>query len=190
MTTKYHEYVARAKTVCFPQVEIDIKQIVRCLHKTNAYIKELDSLFTELRFDVFLRLGQRNISGFLGEIFSRFLCLELTEFVPNPHPDGRPDVLFLGQAGAKKFYHENCLETRGERSVPVKANLTPFRFGGIEIKSTIGRQVARKKRLKSEDGENGEFQIGVPRIKYFTGLTYWATPQTFNQFSGLILRLL
>ena len=117
MTTKDNAYCVIAEKACLPGLRIATHQIVRCVDKANRYIGELHSLFTELRFDVFARLGQRNISGFLGEIFSRFLCLELTEFVPNPHPDGRPDVLLLGEAAAKKFYEEKCFEnTWGRRS--------------------------------------------------------------------------
>ena len=154
--------------------------------ETNIYLFELSKLFRELSFEIFIALGQRNISGFIGEVFTRFFSNKISGYITNPHADGRPDLLDMRSEEAIEHFSQSCMVQSNDGDLfPDRSSLAPFKYGGLEVKSTIGNPVTNyKKRLASELGENG-FSIGLPRINYLNSITYWGHHTSCENLIGL-----
>jgi len=156
------------------EITIPGESVLTAVVNTNLYLHQLSLLFQELDFPIYGTLGQRNISGFIGEVFSRTFVSQVPGYLNNPHADGRPDLIDVSSPEAHAHFHEECifLGTCGSKSHK-KQLLTPFRFGGMEVKSTIGSNSSEyKQRLKAELRID-EFQVGIPRINYLSTITYW-----------------
>ncbi len=131
--------------------------------ETDRFLAELPATFSMNARNFYSILGQRNLSGFVGEVFKGALHQQATFLEPNPHPDGRPDLLDLTSPEAVAHYVEECHEP--ESNLPIKAALAPFRFGGLEIKCAIG---------SVRGGSASDYPVGTSRADAVTGLTYWA----------------
>jgi hypothetical protein len=129
--------------------------------KTNDYLDKLPGLFDSSMEAFYAVLNQRNLSGFVGEVFKHAVHALCAEFVPNPHPDGRPDILDLRKVEARAYYTDACFS--GDDKVPRRDALAPFAFGGIEVKATIGNTP-----------NGGNCKIGQTRSEIITGLNFWA----------------
>ena len=151
--------------------------VVNSIQQTNEYLNQLCNLFTDLEFDLFEVLGQRNLSGVLGEIFSSFLCQNVEGFTVNPHPDGRPDILNLSNEEAANYFKNECFSLNNGRHLPLKNPLTPFKFKGVEVKCTVGSPKSGYKKQLEEDTGKKNFELGMSRIKYLSGFNYWAHHQ-------------
>lgn len=128
---------------------------------TNEYLVNLPLKFNSDGLVFYNILNQRNLSGFIGEVFKCAIAHISEGFIANPHPDGRPDILDLREDEAKKFFQGKCFDQSGKFST--RENLAPFPFGGVEIKCTIGN-------IKNSSALN----IGTSRVKSVTGINYWA----------------
>jgi hypothetical protein len=138
--------------------------VVTAVVDANLYLRDLRLQFRSIGFNVYESLGQRNISGFVGEVFSRVLSRHTPGLVPNPHPDGRPDLIDVSSPQAQEHLRIRCYAAgKSGRSVPIKAQLAPFKFGGVEVKATIG------------DLPQGVDPptVGTPRHRHIRALTYW-----------------
>jgi hypothetical protein len=129
--------------------------------KTNLYLAKLPELFKSDGGGFYAVLNQRNLSGFIGEVLKHAIFSCDNNFIPNPHPDGRPDLLDLRSKAARAYFESDCHESL--TNTPRREMLAPFRFGGIEIKCSIGK-------LKNA----GDKPVGVPRVELVNGITYWA----------------
>jgi hypothetical protein len=129
--------------------------------KTNSYLARVPELFNTSGSGFYGMLNQRNLSGFVGEILKHAIHSEDQRFLPNPHPDGRPDLLNLSDQNTDSYFRAHCLNAKD--GSPIRQHLAPFRYGGIEIKCCIGTMK-----------KAGEAKIGVPRVEQVTGLSYWA----------------
>jgi hypothetical protein len=158
--------------------DISSDDILQVVVSTNNYIKEIDNLSRDYDFNFFESLGSRNISGIIGEIFANFFSIHLKNFVKNPHPDGRPDILDLSNKQIHDYYMNECFTTINNKKVPIKSKLTPFQFGGIEVKCTIGKK-------PSNSGGNKEFGFGKPRIDSINGIMWQAHHVYSNTLLGL-----
>src|SRR5207249_2950887 len=129
---------------------------------------------------------QRNVSGFIGEVFSRFFAAEVDGFVTNPHPDGRPDLLDVSSKEAREYFDMKCfIRLRDGSSAPNKSYLAPFKYGGIEVKATIGNPFSDyRARLKKELGLN-EFVVKFPRVNYLNSIAYWGHHTGCENMVGL-----
>lgn len=107
-------------------------------------------------------LNQRNLSGFVGEIFANALASEVEHLKNNPHADGRPDLLDLRDEVAAQYFARACFDNEGQ---PIRSSLAPFPYGGLEVKATIGSGFSRKA---------SEMPIGFERRPFTRRLTYWA----------------
>ena len=88
--------------------------------------------FAEFDVDVFLLLGMRNLSSFIGELFAAAIVVESGGlFCKNPHQDGYPDLLLMDELGQRQW---TALRNR----LREKAPFSPFLGGGIEVKATCG----------------------------------------------------
>jgi len=160
-------------------IKIPITSIITAAENANDYIKNLDRLFHEIGFSLFEVLGQRNLSGVIGEIFSRFLTKDNKQLLVNPHPDGRPDILCVSNKRVND-YLQTCFNLVDGKKIPIRSMLAPFKFGGLEVKCTIGDQNPPK----NSDIFNG-FYIGLPRVEYLSSLNWWAHHSKSSSLLGL-----
>lgn len=145
--------------------------IVHAITASNQYLKELSSVFNMDSVSFYTTLNQRNLSGFVGEVFKHSLCSSTDRYAPNPHPDGRPDLLDLETTSSRDFFKDKCFSAEG---APQRIHLAPYPFGGIEVKSCIGS-------LKNAT----DYPIGIPRHMEITTLNYWAHHAHECQLLGL-----
>lgn len=136
------------------------QDILAACKNTNEYLTQLPDFFGTTSYNFYSTLNQRNLSGFIGEVFKHALCAINKKLIPNPHPDGRPDVLGLFSEEIEIFY-KSCFD--GKSGAPLREYLAPFKYGGVEIKCTIGNTP-----------KAGSFDIGDPRAHKISGLNYWA----------------
>jgi len=191
MTMNPSEYLEK-KPICYTGKETGKKiivspaDIIKIVINANTYLHALSDLFMELNFPIYTTLGQRNLSGFIGEVFSRVFVVEVDGFVTNPHADGRPDLLDVSSQDALEYFRSKCFDNSdNSRQAPSKACLTPFKYGGIEVKATIGNPVANyRTRLKKELGQP-EFFVGLPRVNYLSSITYWGHHTSCENLIGL-----
>lgn len=164
---------------------LNTELILEVVVEANNYIIELNKLFKEIDFDLFEALGQRNLSGVIGEIFSRFFVNKFNDFIINPHPDGRPDILHLSNENIHNYYHKQCFTNIDGKSIPIKSKLSPFPYDGIETKCTIGSPKNNYKlQLENNTGKKN-FEIGMPRIDYLSDLIWWAHHTHSRNLFGL-----
>lgn len=162
---------------------LNSSDLVEAANETNEYIQNLVSLFGELGFDIFYSLGQRNISGFIGEIYKNILANKFDNLIPNPHPDGRPDILSLDTEEIKEYY-ATCFRNINGRLMPIKDMLTPFQFGGLEVKCSIGSSGnLQTTRFIADYGHS--FSLYEPRVGYLNGITWWAHHSNSSNLLGL-----
>ena len=159
--------------------------LLEATQRANLYLRKLSQMFEELNFDVYDTLGQRNLSGFIGEVFSNSLEKLTTNLEVNPHGDGRPDLLDFHNQLSRDYFQKECIEEVDGRIIPKRSNLAPYKFGGIEVKSSIGSPVNNYKDLLYRDRGKRNFEIGVPRIDYLNTITYWGHHQSCENLLGL-----
>lgn len=127
--------------------------------------------------NLFEILGMRNLSAFVGEVFSRSIAKTSNGlFVPNPHQDGYPDLLLLDEMGSIE-YRSNL--SRLQEKIP----FSPFQTGGVEIKATCGSvptpTALAKKGLRKPE-------IGDQRVEYLTGYDWKAHHRETNNLLGIL----
>ncbi len=167
------------------EMNISLSMIKSAVRETNTYLSKLSNIFEELNFDLFGILGQRNLSGFIGEVFSHFLSRDTSDYTLNPHADGRPDLIDISTNAAIAHLQDDCYKYIDGKKVPIKELLAPFRYGGAEVKCTIGTHSATSKAEYKHDNGVEDFELGISRIKYIKGLTYWAHHQHSTNMIGL-----
>ncbi len=167
-------------------VLISSETVVSVIADANRYLLALRELFDELDFPIFVALGQRNLSGFIGEVYTHCFANHLPSFRPNPHADGRPDLLDLSSELAETYFEQNCHpKDNNGRQLPIKSPLAPFKFGGIEVKCTIGSPVSKYKQLFQEDTGKHGFEVGDSRVNYLKDIQFWAHHQSCGNLMGL-----
>jgi hypothetical protein len=135
--------------------------IARSAEKANHYLTKIPDILGSNANQFYSALNQRNISGFVGEVLKHSIHATNPDFFPNPHPDGRPDLLNLSSTLVRQRFEQFCYDPVTLR--PIREHLAPFMYGGVEIKCTVG------------DTPNGSsYKIGRPRQSVITNLTYWA----------------
>lgn len=134
--------------------------IISAFCVSNDYLANLPSAFNTDNVTFYKTLNQRNLSGFVGEVFKHSISAYTDRYTPNPHPDGRPDLLDLSMKESRSFFSDHCFSEDG---APQRSRLAPYPFGGIEVKSCIGS-------LKNAS----KFPIGKPRHEAVTSINYWA----------------
>lgn len=130
-------------------------------HVTNEFLAGLPASFGMPSVGFYSVLNQRNLSGLVGEVYKYALGTEVPHLVPNPHPDGRPDLLDLRSDDARMHFLNHCSDPVS--GAPLRERLAPFEFGGVEVKATIGDITGAS-----------NFPIGTSRVDAVSGLNYWA----------------
>lgn len=185
MSKKTENFKIIKKDTTIVNCQFDTQDILEVVVEANNYLVQLSHLFHKMDFDLFQVLGQRNISGVVGEIFSRFFSKKFTDFKNNPHPDGRPDILHLGTEEVIEYYKNECFQQVNGRFIPIKSKLSPFPYEGIEVKCTIGNPKTNYKFLLNNDIGKKEFELGIPRINYIHELNWWAHHTHSRSLLGL-----
>lgn len=152
---------------------------------TNNYLNNVSSYFIEIELDIFNILGQRNISGFIGEVFSKTLSSKVNGLISNPHQDGRPDIINVSSLESKRFFYSSFLD-RNHR-IPIKERFSPYPYGGIEIKCSIGETYLNKelKNILLREYNTDKFDIRIPRGMAFSTLTYWGHHRDCSNLLGI-----
>ena len=164
---------------------IPAESIVAVLANTNKYLYSLAAFFEDADFEFYEAVGQRNLSGFIGEVFVKSFEKLVDGYACNPHADGRPDILDLTTDQARAYFEEECF-TQGDRGpVPVRGKLAPFKYGGLEVKASIGNPVAKYKAKLMERLGVGSFMVGMPRVDYLSSITYWGHHASCENLIGL-----
>lgn len=167
------------------KVYISKEQLLDATIRANNYLQKLSEMFVELNIDIYGVLGQRNLSGFIGEVFSNIIVKVEKNLILNPHADGRPDLLDLNTDVAKIYFEGHCIEEIDARVVPRRSTLAPFKYGGIEVKCSIGSPKTNYKKLLFEKLGTTNFELGIPRIDYLNTITYWGHHQSCENLLGL-----
>lgn len=142
---------------------------------TDSFLLSIPADFLLTPVEFYSVLNQRNLSGFVGEVFKHAVAAVSPSLVTNPHPDGRPDLLDLSKPEVRQHFDSNCFDARS--GSPIRSSLSPFAFGGVEVKASIGSTFSRPA---------DQMPIGIPRSPYVTDLTYWAHHRHACTLLGLL----
>lgn len=141
------------------QVTLDNKQVLDAVNLTNKNLKDLHEMTAKSGIQVFEALGLRNLSGFVGEYFVNSLAtISNDDLKMNPHQDGYPDLLLL-KSKESKDYFKSIVTIKDDRLYPKSKHLfSPYKYGGLEVKATVGSTPSAKKVPKPLIGES---RIGI-----------------------------
>lgn len=162
-----------------PETTIDV------VVNANRYLFSLAAFFEDAEFDFYEAMGQRNLSGFVGEVFVKSFAKVVDGYGDNPHADGRPDILDLTSEEAANHLERDCFADRDGEPVPRRSLLAPFDYGGLEVKASIGSPVAKYKAKLAEDLGVSAFSVGMPRIDYLDTIMYWGHHASCENLIGL-----
>lgn len=141
--------------------------------------KEMLTIQQLTKVDIFSTLGMRNLSSFVGETFVSMMEIVANGlFIKNPHQDGYPDLLLMDNNGINIFK-----DLQEEMLIRHKEPFSPFKNGGIEVKSTCGTvpsatQLSKKGILKPE--------IGETRLPLLSSLDWKAHHRETNNLIGIM----
>lgn len=134
------------------EIVLSNDEIVEAILMSNLALKELNKATEKFDINIFEVLGMRNLSGLVGEYFAK--CVEHIsneKFKSNPHQDGYPDLLD-NRTGEMKEYFYSITDNNSQVGI-VKELLSPYKYGGIEVKATCGSTPSANKIPKPLIGE-------------------------------------
>lgn len=121
------------------EIVIHNDELVQAINFCNNAIRTLDEQTKQFDINIFEVLGMRNLSGMVGEYFvksvERFSNGNLHS---NLHQDGYPDLLRTNTVQRLNYYHSLYIEVDGKKYPKDKAQFSPFKYGGVEVKATCG----------------------------------------------------
>lgn len=118
---------------------LDTNAIVSAINFCNDAIAELYNTTQKFDINIFEILGMRNLSGFVGEYFSKSIAFNSNNsLTSNLHQDGYPDLLLINTDEKKTYLKTLYTENNGKKHPISKEVFSPFKYGGIEIKATCG----------------------------------------------------
>lgn len=145
----------------------------------KLFDETIESIVENIPVDIFSILGMRNLSSFVGEVFSRSLSKASNNLlVCNPHQDGYPDLLLLDEVGTVLYK-----EIEAEYGLQAKSPFSPFEYGGIEIKATCGAVPTPAECKKKNVLKPG---IGDQRISLLRSYDWKAHHQGTNNLLGVL----
>jgi len=111
-----------------PSTSIKVETLLKAVDESHRILEQIKSF----PVNIFKLLGMRNLSAFVGEIFSVSVeKISDGQIIKNPHQDGYPDLLPLDSIGKKIFLE---LSDKLQEKEP----FSPFKGGGFEVKATCG----------------------------------------------------
>ena len=118
---------------------LESQSIINAMNFCNDAIKELYNMTEKFDINIFEILGMRNLSGFVGEYFSKSVAFNSNDnLTSNLHQDGYPDLLLVNTNEKKEYLKTLYTVMNGKKHPISKEVFSPFKYGGIEIKATCG----------------------------------------------------
>jgi hypothetical protein len=156
ITIMKRDYIQNPRTsVAYEGVPVlTAQEVVDAMNVANNAIKDLSDTTMKFDINIFETLGMRNLSGMVGEYFARSVVkVSGCKLEYNPHQDGYPDLLLV-DTNQKKAFLDTLYTLKDNKRYPIDKNhFSPFKYGGIEVKSTCGNTPPAKKVPKPLIGE-------------------------------------
>lgn len=135
--------------------------------------------FSDFDVNVFSLLGLRNLSAFIGELYSAcFVKKSKGLYKSNPHQDGYPDILLMNDIGKRVWS-----QLESEQKLKDKFPFSPFANGGLEVKATIGTVPSPKECQKKNITRP---ELGDQRIEAMRGYDWKAHHRETNNLVGIL----
>lgn len=159
---------------------LDSNSVINAIEFCNDAIKELYEMTNKFDINIFEILGMRNLSGFVGEYFSKSVAFNSNNnLTSNLHQDGYPDLLLINTPIKKDYLKTLYTEVNGKKHPISKEAFSPFKYGGIEIKATCGSvPSASQKYIKPS--------IGDKRINDLNGFDWKAHHRKTNNLLAVL----
>ncbi len=158
--------------------------VILAVARANTYLHQLEEAFGQSRLGLYETLGPRNVSGFVGEVVKAALANTVEGFVANPHADGRPDLLDVSSLEARRYLEGPCRD-QVPPFAPLRERLAPFRYGGLEVKCTIGALKSNYREMLRRADRSETLTVGTPRRDYICGITYWGHHRDCTNLVGI-----
>ncbi len=146
-------------------ITIDNKIIIRsedlpdAINFCNDAIRTLDRETRKFDINIFEVLGMRNLSELVGEYFAKSIQrFSHDNLQSNLHQDGYPDLILTNTPERRKDFRNSYTEINGKKYPKDKALFSPFKHGGVEVKTTCGSTPPASKLPKPLIGEQ---RIGI-----------------------------
>lgn len=107
---------------------IEISTILDAVMSTNNKLQKISNSTKNMSLDIFQVLDLRTLSGTIGETFVGELSTIFPALRKNPSIDGYPDLVQCANDKMRSYFEEYASQDSKE----------PFRYGGIEVKNTLG----------------------------------------------------
>ena len=156
ITFMKRDYIQNPRTsVAYEGVPVlTAQEVIEAMNVANNAIRELSDTTMKFDINIFETLGMRNLSGMIGEYFARSVVkVSSGKLESNPHQDGYPDLLLVDTRQKKEYLDTLFIMKDGRRHPIDKEHFSPFKCGGIEVKSTCGNTPPAKKVPKPLIGE-------------------------------------
>ncbi len=167
-----HEFRATNGSKGFVTTE-EFEEAVKSTHETIDQI-------AAFKVNIFVILGMRNLSAFIGELFAaNLISATKRRYVKNPHQDGYPDLLLMNEDGAMLYK-----QILASGNIRAKEPFSPFKNGGIEVKATCGSVPTPAQSRHSGMIEKPD--LGDQRIGVLKGYDWKAHHRETNNLSGIL----
>lgn len=157
---------------------ISNENVVRAIRFCNDAIRTLDEQTKPFDINIFEVLGMRNLSGLVGEYFAKSVeRFSGGNLHSNLHQDGYPDLLRTNTPERLRYYRSLYTEAAGKKYPRDKAQFSPFKYGGVEVKATCGSTPAASVTPKP--------LIGEQRIEKLTSFDWKAHHRETNDLLSI-----
>lgn len=176
-----YNYKVSNRNISLNEVElITSSEIVLAINKFNEAIQEISKDTKKFDINIFETLGMRNLSGFVGEVFVSTLQDVVSDrFIKNPHQDGYPDLLLNNSVDKNRYLESSMTNVDGKWYPKSKELFSPYKFGGVEIKSTVGS-------IPPASSSQHKLGIGEQRVELLNGFDWKAHHRETNNLIGLL----
>lgn len=132
--------VNNTRTIAYQGIVVlTTQEVVDAINFANNALLKLNEVTQEFDINIFETLGMRNLSGMVGEYFSRSIMrLSNGRLQSNLHQDGYPDLVLTDTQEKKEYFKTLYTIANGKKYPISKEVFSPYKYGGIEIKATCG----------------------------------------------------
>ena len=95
---------------------LENQSIINAINFCNDAISNLYEMNIKFNINIFEILGMRNLSGFVGEYFSKSVAINSNDdLTSNMHQDGYPDLLLINTTEKKEYLKKLYIEENGKK---------------------------------------------------------------------------
>lgn len=153
--------------------------VVEAISLANDALKTLNDTTLTFDINIFETLGLRNLSGLVGEYFSRCVMkVSNGKLYNNLHQDGYPDLVLIDTEEKKRYFDSIHITVNGKKNPLSKELFSPYKYGGIEIKATCGSTPPASKCPKP--------MIGEQRIEKINSFDWKAHHRSTNNLLAIL----